>query len=156
MTTSPVTEVWNAAPHPQLAHLPQLPHPLTNKVVTTTIPATIKKTTTTKIGMIRFNCAFVWSFSLFSLSTLSRVNHDNSHIFYIPFFFFLINSFSFFCHCWHVVLFTIILKFSISFQTTQNISADRLVSCPSSASQSRENTANDKARWNDVGKNDNK
>lgn len=53
MTTSPVTtEYWNAAPHPQLAHLPQLPHPLNTKVVTTTVPATVKKlpTTTTKIG----------------------------------------------------------------------------------------------------------
>lgn len=59
MTTSPVTttttEYWNAAPHPQLAHLPQLPHPLNTKVVTATVPATVKKlpTTqqTTKIGM---------------------------------------------------------------------------------------------------------
>lgn len=58
MTTSPVTttEYWNAAPHPQLAHLPQLPHPLSaNKVVTATVPATATKklptTQTTKIGM---------------------------------------------------------------------------------------------------------
>lgn len=58
VTTSPVTtEYWNAAPHPQLAHLPQLPHPLNNKVVTGTIPTKVttintKKTptTTTKIG----------------------------------------------------------------------------------------------------------
>lgn len=54
MTTSPVTttEYWNAAPHPQLAHLPQLPHPLNNKVVT--VQATTAKklptTHTTKIG----------------------------------------------------------------------------------------------------------
>lgn len=58
MTTSPVTttEYWNAAPHPQLAHLPQLPHPLNTKVVTTTVPAqTVKKlpTTQTKIGMLQ-------------------------------------------------------------------------------------------------------
>lgn len=57
VTTSPVTtttEYWNAAPHPQLAHLPQLPHPLSTKVVTTTVPATVKKlptTQATKIGM---------------------------------------------------------------------------------------------------------
>lgn len=55
VTTSPVTttEYWNAAPHPQLAHLPQLPHPLSTKVVTATVPTTVKKlptTQTTKIG----------------------------------------------------------------------------------------------------------
>lgn len=50
VTTSPVTtEYWNAAPHPQLAHLPQLPHPLSNAKVVTAVPA--KKTTTAKIGM---------------------------------------------------------------------------------------------------------
>lgn len=26
--TNPVEEYWSPAPHPQLAHLPQLPHPL--------------------------------------------------------------------------------------------------------------------------------
>lgn len=52
MTTSPVTtEYWNAAAHPQLAHLPQLPHPLSNAKVVTAAPANVKKTTTTKIGM---------------------------------------------------------------------------------------------------------
>lgn len=55
VTTSPVTttEYWNAAPHPQLAHLPQLPHPLNTKVVTATVQNTVKKlptTQTTKIG----------------------------------------------------------------------------------------------------------
>lgn len=59
VTTSPVTttEYWNAAPHPQLAHLPQLPHPLNNKVVT--VQATTAKklptTQTTKIGKNSFN-----------------------------------------------------------------------------------------------------
>lgn len=71
VTTSPVTttEYWNAAPHPQLAHLPQLPHPLSAKVVTT-IPATatIKKlpTTTAKIGM---NLGFI---------KMSRYNVNNN------------------------------------------------------------------------------
>lgn len=53
-TTTTTTEYWNAAPHPQLAHLPQLPHPLNTKVVTATVPATVKKlptTPATKIGM---------------------------------------------------------------------------------------------------------
>lgn len=50
--TESTTEYWNAAPHPQLAHLPQLPHPLSSKVVTATVPATAtKKLPTTQIGM---------------------------------------------------------------------------------------------------------
>ncbi|XP_031620654.1 uncharacterized protein LOC116339118 isoform X3 [Contarinia nasturtii] len=57
VTTSPVTttEYWNAAPHPQLAHLPQLPHPLNTKVVTTTTtvpPQTVKKVPTTQTTKI--------------------------------------------------------------------------------------------------------
>lgn len=56
VTTSPVaTEYWNAAAHPQLAHLPQLPHPLSTAKVVTAIPANVKKTTTTKIGMAALN-----------------------------------------------------------------------------------------------------
>lgn len=51
MTETETTEYWNAAPHPQLAHLPQLPHPLNSKVVTATVPATAtKKLPTTQIG----------------------------------------------------------------------------------------------------------
>lgn len=53
VTTSPVTttEYWNSAPHPQLAHLPQLPHPLNSKVVTVqTTTAKKLPTQTTKIG----------------------------------------------------------------------------------------------------------
>jgi len=54
-TTDVTTEYWNAAPHPQLAHLPQLPHPLSSNITTVsgTIPSNVtitkKSGTTTKI-----------------------------------------------------------------------------------------------------------
>lgn len=59
VTTSDVTaDYWNAAPHPQLAHLPQLPHPLSSNITVTgtaNIPSNVtitkKAGTTTKIGM---------------------------------------------------------------------------------------------------------
>lgn len=74
VTTSPVTttEYWNAAPHPQLAHLPQLPHPLSSKVVTVQT-ATAKKipTQTTKIGTYHFTRSTHISIETISMQLVS-------------------------------------------------------------------------------------
>lgn len=60
VTTSDVpTEYWTDAAHPQLAHLPQLPHPLSTAITTVsgtvTVPSNVtitkKAPSVTKIGM---------------------------------------------------------------------------------------------------------
>lgn len=108
VTTSPVTttEYWNAAPHPQLAHLPQLPHPLNNtKVVTATVPTTtIKKlpTTQTKIGMLH------WEIIRTILTRLNLHQIDCSLILLIVCYW---SCCSFFFSFWNFFVFVLSLQF---------------------------------------------